>query len=90
MRIGGRYPRLALAHAIRVAAVSTLVIGSAYVMVSVIFDAVDAHRLVAQVDAHLHDRLFDLSHRHSALPAGGCFSTSPVRFLLSQLNIDPS
>ncbi len=62
MKIRSRYPRSQLAHAARVAAVSTLLIASVYVTVSVVFDVVDSHRLVAQVDAHLRDRLHDFIH----------------------------
>jgi len=62
MRIQSRYPRSQLVHAARVAVVSTLVIASVYVMVSVVFDVVDSHRLVAQVDSHLRDRLHDFIH----------------------------
>ena len=50
-------------HAARVAAISTLLIASVYVLVSVVFDVVDSHHLVAQVDAHLRDRLHDVATR---------------------------
>jgi signal transduction histidine kinase len=60
MRIRSRYPRSQLAHAARVAAVSTLIIASVYVLVSVVFDVVDSHRLVIEVDNHLRDRLHDV------------------------------
>ena len=53
------------------AAVSTLLIASVYVLVSVVFDVVDSHRLVAQVDAHLSDRLRDVSHHGDLLRAPG-------------------
>ena len=39
-----------------------MLITSAYVMVSAVFDMVDSHRLLAQVDAHLQDRLHDTIH----------------------------
>ena len=42
------------------AAVSTLLIASVYVLVSVVLDVIDSHRLVAEVDAHLRDRLHDV------------------------------
>jgi signal transduction histidine kinase len=48
-----------IAHAVRVAVITTALIASAYVMVSVVFDVVDAHRLLVQVDDHLRDRLSD-------------------------------
>ncbi len=60
MRIRGRYPRSNMAHAARVAAVATVLIASVYVMVSVVFDMVDTHRLVSEVDSHLQDRLHDV------------------------------
>jgi signal transduction histidine kinase len=63
MKLRSRYLRSNLTHAARVAAVSTLVIASVYVMVSVVFDVVDAHRLVAEVDTHLRDRLHDVGSR---------------------------
>ena len=50
--------------------VSTLLIASVYVLVCVVFDVVDSHHLVAQVDAHLHDRI------HDAI-AGGDLSKAP-------------
>jgi len=53
--------RANLGHAARVAALSTLVVASAYVVVSVVFDVVDSHHLVAEVDARLTDRLLDVA-----------------------------
>jgi len=44
-------------HAVRVAAVVTLLIGVLYMAVMVSFDALNAHRLLAQVDTHLRDQL---------------------------------
>jgi len=70
MKNPSHYPRSHLAHAARVAALSTLLIASVYVMVSVVFDVVDTHRLVAQVDTHLRDRLHDVIRR-------GDYSKSP-------------
>jgi signal transduction histidine kinase len=63
MKVLHRYPRSHLAHAVRVALVSTVLIASVYVLVSVVFDVVDSHRVVAQVDGHLRDRLHDVIHR---------------------------
>jgi signal transduction histidine kinase len=71
MKIRSRYPRSQLAHAARVAALSTLFIASVYVMVSVVFDVVDSSRLVAQVDTHLHDRLQDVIRRGDYSKAPG-------------------
>jgi signal transduction histidine kinase len=55
-------------HAARVAAVATLLIGIVYVVFVVVFDTVDSHHLVAQVDASLHERLTDASHHGKVLP----------------------
>ncbi len=60
MRIRSRSPGSRLAHATRVAAISTLLIATVYVAVSVTLDAIDSHRLVSEVDAHLKDRLHDV------------------------------
>jgi two-component system sensor histidine kinase CiaH len=60
MRTRARYPRSHLAHAARVAAVSTAIIASVYVMVSAVFDVVVSHRVVAQVDSHLRERMRDV------------------------------
>jgi two-component system, OmpR family, sensor histidine kinase CiaH len=66
-----RYPRSQLAHAARVAAVFTLLMASVYVVVSVAFDVVDSHRLVAEVDGHLRDRLHDVMTRGDTTKAHG-------------------
>ena len=58
--VGDRGSRVS--RAARVAAVSALLIASAYVVVSIVFDIVDGQRLVAQVDSHLQDRLHDAIH----------------------------
>jgi len=50
---GGPY----VAHAARVALVATLIIGAVYVCVVAAFDSIDIHRLVAQVDTRLDERL---------------------------------
>jgi two-component system sensor histidine kinase CiaH len=60
MRIRDRHPRSHLAHAVRVAAVSTVIIASVYVVVSVVFDVVVSHRMVAQVDKSLRERTHDV------------------------------
>jgi signal transduction histidine kinase len=46
-----------VAHAARVALAATLIIGALYVCVVVAFDGIDRHRLVAQVDTRLDQRL---------------------------------
>jgi signal transduction histidine kinase len=48
-----------VAHAVRVALVSTVLIASVYALVSVVVDVVDSHRVVAQLDGHLRERLHD-------------------------------
>jgi two-component system, OmpR family, sensor histidine kinase CiaH len=63
-----------LAQAARVAAVTALVIGALYAMLSVVFDVVDASHLVAQVDTHLSDRLGDVTDHH--LPPGALANAS--------------
>ena len=55
-----------VAHAVRVAVVVTVIIGALYVCVVVGFDTVDRHRLVAQVDARLSQRLHEATHQPSA------------------------
>ncbi len=60
MRSRSLSPRPRLAHATRVAAISTLLIATVYVAVSVTLDAIDSHRLVSEVDGHLRDRLHDV------------------------------
>jgi signal transduction histidine kinase len=54
-------------HAARVAVVVTVIIGTMYVCVVAGFDAVDRHRLVAQIDTRLEQRLDDaIRHPSSA------------------------
>jgi signal transduction histidine kinase len=53
-------------HAARVAVVATLIIGAMYVSVVVGFDAVDRHRLVAQIDTRLDQRLEDATRQPSS------------------------
>jgi signal transduction histidine kinase len=67
MKFRNREARPHVAHAVRVAVVSTLLIATVYVAVCVVFDMIDASRLVAEVDAHLADRLVDVSHHESQL-----------------------
>jgi len=62
MRSPAPSARPLLPHAVRVAAVTTVLIAAVYFTTCVVFDTVDSHRLVAQVDAHLHDRLGDVGH----------------------------
>ena len=60
--------RPSFVHAARVAAVATLLIGVVYVTFVVAFDLIDAHHLVAQVDANLSERLADTSNLGTQLP----------------------
>lgn len=57
MRPRRKWRRSHVPHAIRVAVFSTMVIAVVYVSVVTAFDVVDRGRLVAHVDARLHDRL---------------------------------
>lgn len=67
---GPRVPKSTFfAHAARVAAVATLLIGIVYTVFVVTFDEIDAHHLVAQVDTSLSERLTDASHHGKVLPA---------------------
>jgi len=67
---GRRMPkRPFFAHAARVAAVATLLIGIVYVVFVVAFDVVDTHHLVAQVDSNLTERLTDATHHGQVVPA---------------------
>jgi len=50
-------------HAARVALVATLIIGAMYVCVVAGIDAIDRHRLVAQIDARLDRRLDNAARR---------------------------
>lgn len=50
-------------HAARVAAAAALLIAMLYVALTVAFDIVDSHRLLAQVDTQLSDRLSAAQHR---------------------------
>jgi len=58
-------------HALRVAAVVTLVAAVVYAAVMVAFNAIDASRLLAEVDSHLTDRLAAATHQGSDLPEPG-------------------
>jgi signal transduction histidine kinase len=55
-----------LGHAARVAAVATAIIGLTYVCVVVAFNGIDRHRLTAQVDTRLNQRLDQFAQNPSA------------------------
>ena len=57
-------------HAVRVALAASLLIGLVYVGCVVVLDALEARRLVAAVDARLHERLADASAGHLFTQAG--------------------
>jgi signal transduction histidine kinase len=82
MKALSRYPRSHLTHAVRVALVATLLIGSVYVLVSVVVDVVDSHRVVAQLDGRLRDRLHDVIVRgdFSRSSAQSDVEAAPVLF----------
>lgn len=68
MNRAGTDRRSQLAHAARVAGLSTLFIAVLYVGLTVTFDVIDASHLLSQVDTHLRERLADTS-RHGGLSA---------------------
>ena len=55
-----------VAHAARVAVVATVIIGAMYVCVVASFDVVDRHRLVAQIDTRLDQRLAQAARQPAA------------------------
>jgi signal transduction histidine kinase len=57
MKVRPLWRRPYVAHAARVAAVATVIIGAMYVGIVGSFDAVERHRLVGQIDTRLHERL---------------------------------
>jgi signal transduction histidine kinase len=57
MKVRPLWRRPYVAHAARVAAVATVIIGAMYVGIVGSFDAVEQHRLVGQIDTRLHERL---------------------------------
>jgi signal transduction histidine kinase len=57
MRVPPLWRRPYVAHAARVAAVATVIIGALYVCVVASFDVVDRDRLTGQIDARLQQRL---------------------------------
>ena len=69
-------PRTTLAHAVRVAAAAAAVIAVLYLAVVAVFDAVVVHRLVAQVDGRLTDRLRDAVREQAQEP--GVLQPAPV------------
>ena len=74
--------RAFFAHAARVAAVTTLLIGIVYVAFVVTFDIVDTHHLVAQVDSNLQDRLTDATRQGRVISApqrGGRTTMTSIR-----------
>ncbi len=63
MKVPPRWRSPIIIHAARVAVVVTVIIGAIYVCVVAGFDAVDRHRLVAQIDTRLEQRLDDATRQ---------------------------
>ncbi len=57
MNVGSLSSRPYRAHAARVAIVATVIIGAMYVCVVAVFNGVDRHRLVGQIDTRVQQRL---------------------------------
>ena len=78
------------AHAVRVAAVATLIIAVVYVAALAIFNAVAANRLVAGVDTQLRDTLKDAQGgaglADAALPDGGDADVAAPPILIWRLS----
>jgi signal transduction histidine kinase len=60
-----------VAHSVRVAVIAALLIAVLYVALTVVFDTLDAKRLVADVDRHLSERLVDASRHGSGVAPPG-------------------
>ena len=71
-----------MAHAARVAAAATVIIMAVYVCVCVGFDIVDRHRLVAQVNTQLEQRLDEMTRNPSAAGALASYETPMTRTTL--------
>ncbi len=69
MKVPPRWRSPIIIHAARVALVATVIIGAMYVCVVAGFDAVDRHRLVAQIDTRLEQRLDDATRQPASLRA---------------------
>ena len=83
----GRWPRMpGSAHAVRVALAASLLIGLVYVGCVVVFDELAAARLVAAVDARLHERLTETKTGHLLTQAAddGDVDGAPVLMWLAQ------
>jgi signal transduction histidine kinase len=63
MNVPPRWRSPIVIHAARVAVVVTLIIGAMYVCIVAGFDAVDRHRLAAQIDTRLEQRLSDATRQ---------------------------
>jgi signal transduction histidine kinase len=66
MRGRARWHSSIVTHAVRVAIITTVVIAAMYVVVVVVFDSVDRHRQVSQIDSRLDLRLDHASKEPSA------------------------
>jgi signal transduction histidine kinase len=65
-----------LNHAIRVAVIATVIIGTMYVCVAAAFDSVDRHRQLTQIDARLDLRLDHAAQQPSAAGAVDTFDNT--------------
>ncbi len=66
MKVPPKWRSPIIIHAARVALVATVIIGALYVCVVAGFDVVDRHRLVAQIDTRLVQRLDDATREASS------------------------
>ncbi len=55
-------------HAVRVAAVATVIVMTGYVIAALILNLIVTNHLVGNTDTRLHDRLIDASHQTLTLP----------------------
>ena len=66
MRVLPKWRTPYVAHAARVAAVATAIIGLTYICVVVTFNTIDRHRLMAQMDSRLDERLNQVARSPAA------------------------
>jgi signal transduction histidine kinase len=86
VKVPPRWRSPVVLHATRVAAVATVIIGALYICVVAGFDAVDRHRLVAQIDTRLESGLvsaaqYTLPARSTGEDVGGHDLDDPPVFL---------
>jgi signal transduction histidine kinase len=76
MRGGTRWRSSIVTHAVRVSIIATVVIGAMYVCVVAVFDSVDRHRQVSQIDSRLDLRLDHASKEPSEAGAVDTFDNA--------------